>query len=56
MNVEPAVPDKPELGATKIISGLITKVGSEVSAFVPTLFDAVTKTTTYLPSSEIVGT
>jgi hypothetical protein len=55
MNAEPTVPDKPELGAAKIISGLITSVGCDVAELLPTVLVAVVVTTMYLPSSETVG-
>jgi hypothetical protein len=38
-----------------MISGLMTKVGCDVTVFVPMELVAVVATTMYLPSSEIVG-
>jgi hypothetical protein len=55
-NEEPAVPERPEIGAVKMISGLITRVGCDVAELLRTLFVAVVVTTMYFPSSETVGT
>jgi hypothetical protein len=38
-----------------MISGLMTKVGRDVTGFLPMVFVAVVTTTMYLPSSAIVG-
>jgi hypothetical protein len=53
----PAVPLGIGEGAEKSISGLITRVGLEISVRgLPTPLVAVASTTMYLPSSELVGT
>ena len=52
----PAVAPGTGEGAVKSISGLITRVGSEVSGSTPALFVAVARTRMYLSRWEIVGT